>query len=179
VELHKVKDDEEKPSVKPAAKVTAAKKTKDASAQGAANAEKPTKSADADLPENMKSLLGDPAMCFLANQVRNSVRIIVLRNANSSLTVVVTGVPPTLQRKNAEKLVVNYGGKLVKSISKNTSFVVLGNEAGPKKLEQIEELALETLDEDAFVALLEAGVRGAKRSADGDEKPVKAKKQKK
>lgn len=88
-------------------------------------------------------------------------------------------MPPTLQRKNAEKLVANYGGKLVKSISKNTSFVVLGNDAGPKKLEQIEEIGIETLDEDAFIAMLEAG-GGAKRAADVDEeKPAKAKKQKK
>ena len=91
---------------------------------------------------------------------------------------VVTGVPPTLQRKHAEQLVMNYGGKLVKSVSKNTSFVVLGNDAGPKKLEQIEELGIETLDEDAFVALLETG-GGVKRPADDNgEKPAKTKRQK-
>ena len=118
------------------------------------------RSSDADLPDNTKALLAGSG------------------DVLSGKSIVVTGVPPTLQRKNAEKLVTNYGGKLVKSISKNTSFVVLGNDAGPKKLEQIEEMGIETLDEDAFVAMLEAG-GGAKRAADEDEKPAKAKKQKK
>jgi BRCT domain type II-containing protein len=97
----------------------------------------------------------------------------------SGKSIVVTGVPPVLQRKNAEKLVTDYGGKLVKSISKNTSFVVLGNDAGPKKLEQIAELGIETLDEDAFIAMLEAGGSGVKRTAGDEDKPAKAKKQKK
>jgi BRCT domain type II-containing protein len=87
--------------------------------------------------------------------------------------------PSSLGRKNAEKLVTNYGGKLTKSLSKNTGLVVVGNDAGPTKLEKISELGLETVDEDAFVKLLEAGGGGAKRAADDDEKPAKMKKAKK
>jgi len=76
---------------------------------------------------------------------------------------------------------MNYGGKLAKSISKNTTFVVVGNEAGPKKLEQISDLGLQTYDEDEFIELLEAGGSGTKRAPaeDQDEKPAKAKKAKK
>lgn len=87
---------------------------------------------------------------------------------------------PSLGRKNAEKLVVNFGGKLTKSLSKNTSLVVVGNDAGPTKLDKIEELGIKTIDEDGFIALLEAGSAsgGTKRAADADEKP-KAKKAKK
>ncbi len=47
--------------------------------------------------------------------------------------VVVTGIPPVMGRKNAEQLVQNFGAKLMKSLSKNTDFVVVGNEAGPAK----------------------------------------------
>lgn len=58
VELHKVKNDEEKPAAKSAAgPTTAAKKTKSAREQRAANAEKPFKASDADLPDHMKKLL--------------------------------------------------------------------------------------------------------------------------
>jgi BRCT domain type II-containing protein len=85
----------------------------------------------------------------------------------------------SLGRKNAEKLVVNYGGKLTKSLSKNTSLVVVGNDAGPTKLEKIEELGIETLDENAFIALLEAGGGGTKRAAHDEEEKPKAKKVKK
>lgn len=69
----------------------------------------------------------------------------------------------------------------MKSISKNTTFVVVGNEAGPKKLEQISDLGLQTYDEDEFITLLEAGGGGTKRAPedDEDEKPAKAKKVKK
>ena len=83
--------------------------------------------------------------------------------------------------KNAEKLVINYGGKLTKSLSKNTSLVVVGNDAGPTKLEKIEELGIETLDEDAFIKMIEAGGGGTKRAAvaDDDDKLTKTKKTKK
>lgn len=142
---------------------TAAKKTKTPAEQRAANAEKPDKAADSDLPENVKKLLAGSG------------------DALSGLTVVVTGVPPTLGRKNAEKLVTGYGGKLTKSLNKNTNYVVVGNDAGPKKLEQISDLSIETLDEDALIEMLEKGGvgGGAKRGAEEDGKPVTQKKQKK
>lgn len=140
----------------------AAKKTKTPAEQRAANAEKPDKATDANLPENVKRLLASSG------------------DALSGLTVVVTGVPPTLGRKNAEILVTSYGGKLTKSLSKNTNYVVVGNDAGPKKLEQIEDLGIETLDEDALIAICEksGGGGGTKRGAE-EEKPAKEKKQKK
>jgi NAD-dependent DNA ligase len=140
---------------------TAAKKTKTPAEQRAVNAEKPDKATDADLPENVKKLLAGSG------------------DTLSGLTVVVTGVPPTLGRKNAEKLVTSYGGKLTKSLSKNTNYVVVGNDAGPKKLEQIEDLGIETLDEDVLIAMLEksGGGGGTKRGGE-EEKPAKGKKQK-
>ena len=115
IELHSVKSDEEKPAAKSVPKANTTKnKTKSAAAQRAANAAKPSKAPDADLPDNIKALLAGNGDIL------------------SGKSVVVTGVPPTLQRKNAEKLVEIYGGKLLKSVSKNTSFVVIGNDAGPR-----------------------------------------------
>ena len=76
-----------------------------------------------------------------------------------------------------EKLVQGYGGKLTKSLSKNTDYVVVGNDAGPNKLEKIDELGVETLDEEALIALLEGGGGGVKRGAEDEgEKIVKKKK---
>jgi NAD-dependent DNA ligase len=140
-----------------------AKKTKTPAEQRAVNAEKPDKAADSDLPDNVKKLLAGSG------------------GALSGFTIVVTGVPPTLGRKNVEKLVTSYGGKLTKSLSKNTNYVVVGNDAGPKKLEQIEDLGIETWDEDALIEMLEKGGvgGGSKRGAKEDEKPATQKKQKK
>ncbi|OCL02671.1 hypothetical protein AOQ84DRAFT_278013, partial [Glonium stellatum] len=76
--------------------------------------------------------------------------------------VVITGVPSSISRKDTESLVTKYGGKLTKSLSKNTSFVVVGKDAGPKKLEKIEELGVETLDEEAFVERV-GGAGGGKK----------------
>jgi replication factor C subunit 1 len=69
-------------------------------------------------------------------------------------------VPPTIGRKNAKKLVELYGGKVISSVSKKTAFVVLGNDAGPVKLEKIDEFGLTTYNDEEFVALIEeeAGV---------------------
>jgi len=60
-----------------------------------------------------------------------------------------------LGRTNADKLVQIYGGKLVKAIAKKTSFVVLGNDAGPKKLDQIKEFGLKSYTDTEFIKLIE------------------------
>ncbi|PQE07831.1 Replication factor C subunit 1 protein [Rutstroemia sp. NJR-2017a WRK4] len=146
-------EDEDEAEAKPTKANTAVKKTKPVAEQRAANAEKGTKDAGSNLPANIKALLAGSGDVF------------------SGKTIVVTGVPPTLGRKNAETLVKNYGGKLTKALSKNTSYVVVGNDAGPKKLEQIESLGVEILDEEALIEMLESGGGEAsgKRSADEDE----------
>ena len=45
---------------------------------------------------------------------------------------VLTGTLPTLKRNDAKKLIESYGGKVSGSVSKNTDFVVAGEEAGSK-----------------------------------------------
>jgi DNA ligase (NAD+) len=45
------------------------------------------------------------------------------------------------------------GARVSASVSKKTSFVVVGDEAG-SKLEKAQKLGIETLDEDAFRALI-------------------------
>ncbi|KAG4432959.1 hypothetical protein IFR05_011554 [Cadophora sp. M221] len=98
------------------AKLVAPKKTKTPAEQRAANATKPRGAIDeSQLPDNYKTLLGG------------------MGTALKGLSICVTGVPPTLGRKNAEKLVVNYGGKVASSLSSKTSYVVVGNDAGPTK----------------------------------------------
>jgi DNA ligase (NAD+) len=66
-------------------------------------------------------------------------------------TVVVTGTLPTLERKQAEELIVKRGGKASGSVSKKTSFVVAGESAG-SKLTKAKELGVEVIDEATFLA---------------------------
>lgn len=55
----------------------------------------------------------------------------------TGLTIVVTGVLDSLQREEAEELVKKYGGKATKSVSKNTSYILAGDDAGPAKLSKV------------------------------------------
>ena len=62
------------------------------------------------------------------------------------MTVVITGILPTLSREEAKALVEANGGKVSDSVSKKTSFVVVGDNAG-SKLEKARTLGVETIDE--------------------------------
>jgi DNA ligase (NAD+) len=61
-------------------------------------------------------------------------------------TVVLTGTLPTLSRSQATELVERNGGRVTSSVSKSTSFVVAGAEAG-SKLEKAQALGVEVIDE--------------------------------
>jgi DNA ligase (NAD+) len=67
--------------------------------------------------------------------------------------VVFTGALRRLHRDEAKRLVEDRGGRVTSSVSKNTSFVVLGDDAG-SKAERARELGVKTMTEDEFLALL-------------------------
>jgi DNA ligase (NAD+) len=67
--------------------------------------------------------------------------------------VVFTGTLSKLHRDRAKRLVEERGGRVTSSVSKNTSFVVVGEEAG-SKAEKARELGVKILSEDEFLALV-------------------------
>ena len=66
--------------------------------------------------------------------------------ALKGMTVVITGTLPTLSREQTIALVEANGGRVANSVSKKTSFVVVGEDAG-SKLEKARQLGVETIDE--------------------------------
>ncbi len=71
----------------------------------------------------------------------------------AGLTFVLTGTLPTMTRDEASALIKQAGGKVSGSVSKKTSYVVAGEEAG-SKLTKANDLGVPVLDEDGLMRLL-------------------------
>ena len=69
-------------------------------------------------------------------------------------TVVLTGTLPTLSRDAAKDMLEAAGAKVAGSVSKKTSYVVAGEDAG-SKLARAQELGVPVLDEAGMLALLQ------------------------
>ena len=82
----------------------------------------------------------------------------------TGLTVVITGSLEGFTRDSAAEAVTSRGGKCASSVSKNTDFVVIGENAGSKAA-KAEELKRPILDRAGFIILLEAGPEAARATA--------------
>ena len=72
----------------------------------------------------------------------------------AGLTLVLTGTLPNLSREQAKAMIETAGGKVSGSVSKKTSYVIAGEEAG-SKLDKAQELKVPVLDEAGLIKLLE------------------------
>jgi DNA ligase (NAD+) len=105
------------------------------------------------------------------DEPRNGVLIARLRDAGVNMTsqapeptdvpgplagktFVLTGTMVSMTREQATEALERLGAKVSNSVSKKTSYVVYGADAG-SKLEKAQKLGVETLDEENFLALIE------------------------
>ena len=58
-------------------------------------------------------------------------------NCLEGLTFVITGVLEGIERDDAVDLIQRYGGKVTHSVSKKTSYIVVGRDAGESKLSKV------------------------------------------
>ena len=91
--------------------------------------------------------LRDAAFVFTFQKVQRGGKL-------NGLTFVLTGTLPNLSREEAKEKIEMAGGKVAGSVSKKTSFVVAGEEAG-SKLEKARELGVPIIGEPELLAMME------------------------
>jgi len=70
------------------------------------------------------------------------------------MTFVLTGTLPTYTRGEAQEIIESYGGKTSSSVSKKTTYVLAGEEAG-SKLEKANSIGVKVIDEEEFKRMIE------------------------
>src|SRR5262249_40314875 len=96
----------------------------------------------ADLGVNMTTSLPEPT--------------VDAKGALAGKTVGITGTLTSMTREQATEALEQLGAKVAGSVSKKTSYLVAGADAG-SKLEKAKQLDVETLDEAAFLKLIMRG----------------------
>jgi DNA ligase (NAD+) len=76
-------------------------------------------------------------------------------NTLAGKTFVITGTLPTLSREAAEELIATHGGKATGNVSRNTDYLVLGENPG-SKLEKANSLGIKIISEQELLDLIEA-----------------------
>ncbi|XP_039960664.1 replication factor C subunit 1 [Bactrocera tryoni] len=92
-------------------------------------------------------------------------------NCLAGLTFLVTGVLESLERDEAASIIKELGGKVMTTVGKRLNYLIVGEEAGPKKLVQAEEFGVNVISEDGLLDLIR------EKSGDLSKQSVKEEKQ--
>ncbi|MBR5222379.1 MAG: NAD-dependent DNA ligase LigA [Clostridia bacterium] len=108
--------------------------------------------------EAILSYFASPAVRELIDRLKESgvkttYETTVQGSALAGKTFVLTGTLPTMTRDEASALIEANGGKVTSSVSKKTSYVVAGTEAG-SKLTKAEALGIPILSQEELVAMI-------------------------
>lgn len=87
-------------------------------------------------------------------QMRSTAKEKIRSNRFEGLIFVLTGSLHSMTRDEATAIILSHQGKVASSVSKKTSFVVAGDEAG-SKLDKANELGVNVIDENEFRKMLE------------------------
>ena len=111
------------------------------------------------LAKALKEWMNDPDNRSLLHKMDNGgVRLAVAKTGAipqifTDKIFVLTGTLPSLGREEAKAMIKDRGGKVSGSVSKKTTFVLAGSEAG-SKLEDAKTLGVRVIDEVEFLAML-------------------------
>ena len=129
------------------------------------------KDVDREIAKSIREYFKRPANLQLIEGLRAHGVVMTAEKKHRStelagMTFVLTGTLPTLTRDEAKQKIEAAGGKVSSSVSKKTSYVVAGEEAG-SKLDNARKLGVPILDEAALLAKLTSGAQST--SSFGDE----------
>jgi DNA ligase (NAD+) len=74
-------------------------------------------------------------------------------NKLQGMNFVLSGTLPNMSREEATRSILRHGGKVVSSVSKNTSYLLLGDKAG-SKLKEAKRLGIPAISEEQFLKLI-------------------------
>ncbi len=110
------------------------------------------------MAENVVKFFALPQSRHLVEQLKNAGVNMVCRAERvdtrfAGMTFVLTGTLPTMKRDEAAALIEKYGGKTSGSVSKKTTIVLAGEDAG-SKLIKAQQLGIRVIDQAAFEEML-------------------------
>jgi replication factor C subunit 1 len=85
-----------------------------------------------------------------------------------SLTFVITGVLPSLERDECKKIIESYGGRVTTAVSGKTDYLIAGRDVGKSKTEKAQKLHVKVISEDDLLEM----IRTRPGSTDTDAKPI-------
>ncbi|XP_040583875.1 replication factor C subunit 1 [Lepeophtheirus salmonis] len=89
------------------------------------------------------------------------------------MVFVLTGVYDSLEREEMGEIIKKCGGKTTTSLSRNTTYIVVGDQPGEAKLKKAETLGTKQLNEDTFLDLLREKSKSHAKNVDVEIKAVK------
>lgn len=110
------------------------------------------------MAENVVKYFSNPASKELIEKLKacgvNMISATEIKDERfKDMTFVLTGTLPTLKRSEASKIIESFGGKTSSSVSKKTTFVLAGEEAG-SKLDKANKLGIQIIDENEFKGMI-------------------------
>ena len=87
------------------------------------------------------------------NMASQATEVVTAPGPLAGKVFVLTGALSSLTREQATDRIERLGGRVASAVSKKTSYVVAGSEAGAK-LDKARQLGIEALDEGGFLALI-------------------------
>lgn len=114
------------------------------------------------IAQSVKSYFSHPLYCGFVERLRQQGLQFALSEEAmagktdklNGLTIVISGTFTLHSRDEYKAMILQHGGKNSGSVSKNSDYILAGENMGPAKLEKAQKLGVKIIDESAFLEML-------------------------